>query len=218
MPVTWRGVTTPLNTVLEQLHEEVEKVPPPAKLEKTVASFARPSWQSRPFARNPDDDETFRSHDTWVPAPASSYFPVIPVLSDSAVYFCDGVRVEGLSLLTGQPLWDAVVSPEGALQGARHWNLMHEVVLDRGVLYACLEDDPDIKSDDQHRIAGFKPRETIAVRKLYAIDANTGELMQAKLAREEVSSKRRDEARDRKEGRAHKEEGEHREKGRENRD
>ena len=51
-----------------------------------------------------------------------------------------------------------------------------------------------------------------------AFDANTGELMQAKLAREEVSSKRRDEARDRKEGRAHKEEGEHREKGRENRD
>ena len=101
---------------------------------------------------------------------------MIPVLSDSAVYFCDGIRVEGLSLLTGQPLWDPVVSPEQSLQGARHWNLMHEVVLDRGVLYACLEDEPDIKSDDQHRIAGFKPRETIAVRKLYAIDANTGEV------------------------------------------
>jgi hypothetical protein len=51
-----------------------------------------------------------------------------------------------------------------------------------------------------------------------AFDANTGELMQAKLVREEVSPKRPDEARDRKESRAHKIQYEHREKSRENHD
>lgn len=44
-----------------------------------------------------------------------------------------------------------------------------------------------------------------------AFNANTGELMQAKLAREEVSPKRRDEARDQKKSRAPKEQDEHHE-------
>ncbi len=49
-------------------------------------------------------------------------------------------------------------------------------------------------------------------------DANTGELMHAKLAREDSKAEKHEEAHEQKEHHEHKEHGEHREKGRENRD
>jgi outer membrane protein assembly factor BamB/tetratricopeptide (TPR) repeat protein len=181
VPVTWGGVTRSLSAVVEELMAGLDKLPPAQPVEKTLASFSKPAWQSQPFSRHSSEDwgqdEYFRMGTQFVPL-QYSYFPVIPAVSDSAVYYCDGLKVEGLSLMTGAPLWPAVEAPLHPLmfQGYRHWNVLHEVVLDRGVVYACLEDQPDIKSDHNHMIAGFKPIETIAVRKLYAIDATTGEV------------------------------------------
>jgi outer membrane protein assembly factor BamB len=179
LSVTWRGTKMPLSTVIEKLSADAEKIKPPPPLEKSLASFAKAAWQSNPpFARHDsrDDDGWQGGWQTYSQVYSGSYLPVIPAVSDSAVYVCDGIRVQGFSLTNGAPLWPPVNSPFDDFQGSRQPNLLHEVVLDRGVIYACLEDHPDIKAERHQQVMGFRPRETIAVRKLYAIDAATGEI------------------------------------------
>ncbi len=176
--LTFADKSQALGAAIDGLIASTAWPPAPTPIEKSLTSFTSHAWEPRNFAVQEDDDDMGFGY-RMQPAYARhnlGYYPVIPAVSDTAIYMCDGLRIEGISLTTRQQLWPAIEGQLSQFQGLRNWNAQHEVVFDRGLIFASLEDEPEMKGEARNLTLGFRPRETIAVRKLYAVDAQTGEV------------------------------------------
>jgi hypothetical protein len=89
------------------------------------------------------------------------FAPVLPEIVDGIAYWCDGLSLNAVNLITGDEVWPAVNGPYDAFNGRRNWNLQHGLTVDRGVVYTSLEDDPTVKRDSRGGTWGYTPIETI---------------------------------------------------------
>lgn len=174
-PVVVGGATRTVGAALDDL---LARAPKPAPVESRPA----PSFEARPWAPlglrtqgvESRWDERFLSFGQYLD-PGATYAPVVPLVTDSVVYVNDGLSADAISLFTGRRLW-SVPGRFDDFQGRRNWNVSYECVLDRDLLFAYLEDEPQLRGNPSHSFQGFVPIETLATRKLYAIDARTGEI------------------------------------------
>ncbi|HYC76730.1 MAG TPA: PQQ-binding-like beta-propeller repeat protein, partial [Planctomycetota bacterium] len=158
-----------------------------ARLPAPAASVAAaPAFGSRPWPpvrltvqhgkRLYDNEERFLSFDQYFVEAGFTYAPIIPAIADAAIFVNDGLSLRAINLYTGKTLWTRDGRAPN-FQGRRNWNVTYEPVVDRGVVFAYLEDEPQIREDKKYEFNGFIPIETIVTRKLYAVDAQTGETL-----------------------------------------
>ncbi len=122
-----------------------------------------------------DGGDYFRSFGQDIVGAGLIFAPVYPEIVEGVAYWCDGLTLNAVNLITGENAWPPVEGPFGAFEGRRNWNLSHGVTYDRGVVFTSLEDEPSIRRDGRGTPFGYTPIETIPSRKLVAVDASTGD-------------------------------------------
>lgn len=148
----------------------------------SLAPFAAPPLFARALRTQEtrdvfDGGDYFRSFGQDLIGTGILYAPVLPEIVDGIAYWCDGLSLNAINLITGEDAWPAVNGPYDTFHGRRNWNLFHGVAVDRGVVFTSLEDEPSVKRDARGGTWGYTPIETIPSRKLVAVDASTGETL-----------------------------------------
>lgn len=147
----------------------------------------REDWTAR-FSRNRNETSGYAiDWVKWRPLDREPYEirPIYPQVVDGTVYFSDGLKVQALSLFSGEAQWPAIRARQTRFSGRRNPNLQHHVTVDGNLLFASLEDRPVKRAQTSWQ--GFRPVESIPSRKLLAIDRGTGEVVWNHASPEDVS-------------------------------
>lgn len=167
------GSTTGLGTFLGKLVDAL-----PAETGEEIAdltqldAFRSEIWEAGIESADRESAPTFFSWGVSLSRPWFDYNPVVPLIHNGVLYYCDGLRLSARSLFTGERLWPDVKSHRRSHVGRRNHNLFFKVALDGDLLLAYLEDEP--YSERMQAWVGFNPIEAVPSRKLVAVDAQTG--------------------------------------------
>ena len=149
----------------------------PAETTEAPVFAARP-WAPIPLEIQESEsrwDERWLSFGRYVNDSAFSYAPIMPLVAEGVIYLNNGLELNAVSLYTGKRLFN-VPGRADRFQGRRNWNVTYDCVLDGDLVFAYLEDEPQIRADPRYQFQGYVPIETIPTRKLYAVEARTGDV------------------------------------------
>ncbi len=94
-------------------------------------------------------------------------YPVVPAVSDGALYACDGTALFGLDLNTGKKLWNAVRTPYATFENSYNQELEYHVTMDDDLVFGYLINEPLLHSY-------WRRYGAVGSHKLIAVERATG--------------------------------------------